>query len=136
MHSSCPSRMFGLLALKQSSHEQRPHHCGIAQYFGKTPSLFWRHEFSPRNAFLISTAAQAAPIIRFRANSHAVLETWGFDAQTQPHIADLDIGSNLLGPIARNSTADRNDTEPLRRRNVLGVTVQILIGVKRRIRFV
>src|SRR6476646_12292043 len=117
MHSSCPSRMFGLLALKQSSHEQRPHHCGIAQYFGKTPSLFGRHEFSPRHAFLISTAAQAAPIVRLRANSHAVLETRGLDAQPQPHIADLDIGPDLLGPIAWNAAADRKDTEPLRRRN-------------------
>src|SRR4029078_10950105 len=118
--------MFGLLALKQSSHEQRPHHGGIAQYFGKTPSLLGRHEFSPRHPFLIGTAAQAAPIVRLGANSHAVLETRRLDAQPQPHIADFNMGPHLWAQIARTSPPNRKDPEPLRRRNMLRVTVQIL----------
>ncbi len=41
-----------------------------------------------------------------------------------------------MRPVARDPAADRENAQPLRRRNVLRVTVQVLIGIKRWIRLV
>src|SRR5512134_1344480 len=123
--------MLGLRTLKQTRHEERPDHSGIAQYFGKTSPFVWWHELSPGHAFLIRTAAQPSPIIRFRTNAHAVVETRRLDAEPQSHVADLDVRSHLLRPVPRDSAANRKDAEPLGRCDVRGVTVEILVRIER-----
>src|SRR5690348_819843 len=115
----------GFLSLQNPHHEQRPDHCRITQHFGESSTVLWCHEFPPRKPFLIGTATEPSPVIRFGTNSHPIVKSRRLHIQAQPKITDFNVGTDLLRPVPWDTSSNRENSKSLRREDMIGIAVEI-----------
>jgi hypothetical protein len=96
-------------ALKDGTDHEREGDGGVFEDLGEAASFFWRNELAPTNGFGVGAAAETAPVNRLGADADTVevaLERKIFVAAAGH---ELGVDAELLGPVARNTTADGED---------------------------
>jgi hypothetical protein len=100
-------------ALEDGTDDQRESDRGVFEDFGEAASFFGRNELAPRDGFGVGAAAEATPVNRLGADADAVVVAFERKIFVAAAGHELGVDAELLGPVARNTTADGEDTHYL-----------------------
>src|SRR5215831_13823609 len=99
--------------LENGAGYQRERYGSVFKNLGKLATFLRRHKLAPGHGFGVGAAAQAAPVYRFRTNPDAVVVAlqWQFLIAAAGH--QFGVYAELLRPVARNATADSENSHAL-----------------------
>src|ERR1700691_1754287 len=114
-----------LQTLQHSRHDQRQDHRSIHKDLAKFPTLRRRHKLSPRNRLAVRTTRKPAPIDRLRADAQSVVIALQGKVFPSPAVAQFDERSKLLRPVARNASADGENSQAFLAKKGCGKVFQV-----------
>src|SRR2546425_6318520 len=91
--------------------DERPGNRGVAGHLGKSPTFTWRDEFAPRHTLGIGTTRQTTPVHGLWTDAHAIGKTLEASTLANTLVDQLQIGADLLAPVARYATANGEDPD-------------------------
>jgi hypothetical protein len=96
-------------ALQDGADDERESDGGVFEDFGEAASFFGGNEFAPGNGFGVGATAEAAPVNRLGADADAVVVALERKIFVAAAGHELGVDAELLGPVARNTTANGED---------------------------
>ena len=100
-----------LEALEDGSGDEGQGHGGVVEDFGELAAFGGRDELAPGDGFAVRGAAESAPVDGLGADAQAVVVALEGEILAASAMAQLDVGAELLSPIAGNAAADGEDSE-------------------------
>src|SRR5215475_199839 len=103
----------------------RPGNGRVAGHLGKAAAFARWDEFAPRHALRVCTARQSAPVHGLRTDAHTIHETLKTTTLANALGDQLQVGTDLLAPVPRHTTANGEDAEDFLRLYAVRVVLQI-----------
>jgi hypothetical protein len=117
-------------ALKDSADYEGERDGGVFEDLGEAASFFGRNEFAPRDGFGVGAATEAAPVNRLGADADTVMIALERKIFVAPPGHELGVDAELLGPVARNTTADGEDAHFLCAHHGVGESFEVFEGIE------
>src|SRR5208282_6469588 len=102
----------------------------VHKHFAKLAAFRRRHKLAPRNRFAVRTAGKAAPEHRLRADSQSIVIALQRQVFPAPAMAQFDERTELLRPVARNASANRENAQPLLTEQRGGKIFEVFEGIE------
>src|ERR1019366_986924 len=96
----------------------------------EAPTLFRRNKLAPRHGFAVGASRQPAPVHRFRADAHAIVEALQGQVFAATPMAQFYEWTKLLRPVSRYTTADSQNPQALLLQQRLGVIFEVFEGIE------
>src|ERR1019366_2350837 len=119
-----------LQPLQHGGYDQRQTYCSVHKHFPKLPTFSRRYELAPRHRLAVGTARKSAPVDRFGADAQSVVITLQRQGFPAPAGAQFDERPELLRPVARNASANGEDSQPLLAEQGCGEVLQVFEGIE------
>jgi len=104
---------------------------GVGEDLREAAALGFGHELTPRNALAVRATRKSSPVLGLGADSDRVAVATHRVRASEPRAQDLQIGSDLLRPVAGHTAADREDAH----RVVLADAVREFVEIEKGIEF-